>query len=159
MRQIVRSLNPELPMNFRTLADFYSASLAARRFSLVIFAVLASVAMLLAMLGLYGVISYTVAQRTHEIGIRRALGAQTRDVLGLVIRNGMMLTLAGIVIGLAGSFALTRLMTSLLFGVAPRDPMTFAAVTFLLAMVALIACLIPARRATKVDPLVALRYE
>jgi predicted permease len=159
LRQIVRSLNPELPMNFRTLADFYSASLDARRFSLVIFAVLASVALLLAMLGLYSMISYTVAQRTHEIGIRRALGAQTRDVLALVVRNGMMLTLAGIVIGLAGSFGLTRLMTSLLFGVTPRDPMTFAAVTFLLALVALIACLIPARRATKVDPLVALRYE
>jgi predicted permease len=159
MRQIVRSLNPELPMNFRPLADFYSASLDARRFSLVIFAVLASIALLLAMLGLYGVISYNIAQRTHEIGIRRALGAQTGDVLSLVVRNGMILTVAGIVIGLAGSFALTRLMTSLLFGVTPRDPMTFAAVTFLLAMVALIACFIPARRATKVDPLVALRYE
>ena len=159
MRQTTRSLNPELPMTFRTLGEIYSSSLDVRRFSFVIFGVFAAVTLILAMLGLYSVISYTVAQRTREIGIRRALGAQGRDVLGLVVRRGMTLTLCGIAFGLAGSFALTRLMTSLLFGVTAHDPATFAGVTLLLATVALIACLVPARRATKVDPLVALRYE
>ena len=159
MRQAVRSLNPETPTTFRTLTNVYLSSLDARRFSLVIFGVFASVALSLAMLGLYSVVSYTVAQRTREIGIRRALGAQGRDVLGLVVRRGMTLTLCGVAFGLAGSFALTRLMTSLLFGVTAHDPATFAGVTLLLANVALIACLVPARRATKVDPLVALRYE
>ena len=146
-------------MTFRTLGDIYSASLDVRRFSFVIFGVFAAVTLILAMLGLYSVISYTVAQRTREIGIRRALGAQGRDVLGLVVRRGMTLTLCGVAFGLAGSLALTRLMTSLLFGVTGHDPATLAGVTLLLATVALIACLVPARRATKVDPLVALRYE
>jgi putative ABC transport system permease protein len=159
MRQAVQSLNSEIPTTFRTLTEVYSSSLDARRFSLVIFGVFAAVALMLAMLGLYSVVSYTVAQRTREIGIRRALGAQGRDVLGLVVRQGMTLTLCGVVFGLAGSFALTRLMTSLLFDVSAHDPATFTAVTSLLAMVALGACLVPARRATKVDPLVALRYE
>ena len=159
MRQAARSLNPETPTTFRTLVEVYLSSLDARRFSLVIFGVFASVALSLAMLGLYSVVSYTVAQRTREIGIRRALGAQGRDVLGLVVRRGMTLTLCGVALGLAGSFALTRLMTSLLFGVTAHDPATLAGVTLLLATVALIACLVPARRATKVDPLVALRYE
>jgi putative ABC transport system permease protein len=159
MRRAVQSLNPETPTTFRTLTEIYSSSFDARRFSLVIFGVFAAVTLILAMLGLYSVISYTVAQRTHEIGIRRALGAQGRDVLGLVVRHGMALTLCGIAFGLAGSFALTRLMTSLLFGVTAHDPATFVSVTLLLVIVALIACLVPARRATKVDPLVALRYE
>jgi predicted permease len=159
MRQTVQSLNRQTPTTFRALTEVYSSSLDARRFSLVIFGVFASVALILAMLGLYSVVSYTVAQRTREIGIRRALGAQGRDVLGLVVRRGMTLTLCGIAFGLAGSFALTRLMTSLLFGVTAHDPATFAAVSLLLAVVALVACLVPARRATKVDPLVALRYE
>ncbi len=159
MRQASRSLNPEIPTTFRTLWEVYSSSLDARRFSLVIFGVFASVALILAMLGIYSVVSYTVAQRTREIGIRRALGAQGRDVLGLVVRRGMALTLCGVAFGLAVSFALTRLMTSLLFGVTAHDPATLAGVTLLLATVALIACLVPARRATKIDPLVALRYE
>ena len=159
MRQAVRSLNSETPVTFRTLTEVYSSSLDARRFSLVIFGIFASVALILAMLGLYSVVSYTVAQRTREIGIRRALGAQGRDVLGLVVRRGMTLTLCGVAFGLAGSFALTRLMTSLLFAVTAHDPAIFAGVTLLLAIVGLVACLVPARRATKVDPLVALRYE
>src|SRR5437588_10799252 len=159
MRQTTRSLNPELPMTFRILGEIYSSSLDVLRFSFVIFGIFAAVTLILAMLGLYSVISYTVAQRTREIGIRRALGAQGRDVLNLVVRHGMWLTLCGVAFGLAGSFALTRLMTMLLFGVAAHYPWTFAGVTLLLAAVALIACLGPARRATKVDPLVALRYE
>jgi ABC-type antimicrobial peptide transport system permease subunit len=159
MRQAAHSLNPEIPTIFRTLTEVYSTSLDARRFSLVIFGVFASVALILAMLGLYGVISYAVAQRTQEIGIRLALGAQERDVLRLIVRQGMTLTLCGVVLGLVASFALTRLMATQLFGVTARDPLTFAGVTLLLATVALIACFIPARRATKVDPMIALRYE
>ena len=159
MRQEAQALNPEIPLMFRRLTEVYSASLDARRFSLVIFGVFAAVTLILATLGLYGVISYTVAQRTHEIGIRRALGAQGRDVLGLVLRRGLWLTSCGVGVGLAGSLVLTRSITSLLFGVTPYDPQTFAVVTLLLTVVALIACLVPARRATKVDPLVALRYE
>jgi len=113
----------------------------------------------LTIVGLYGVMSYSVAQRTNEIGIRLALGAQSRDVLLMVVKQGSMLILLGLVIGLAGAYALTRLIESLLFGVTPKDPFTFAAVAVLLAVVALMACYIPAWRATKVDPLEALRYE
>src|SRR5215471_15764901 len=159
MRQAVQSLNRDLPVKFRTLSDVYSSSFDARRFSLVIFGVLAAVTLILATLGLYSVVSYTVAQRTREIGIRRALGAQGSDVLKLVLRRGLALTLYGVCFGLVGSFALTRLMKSLLFGVTAHDPVTLGSVTVLLVMVALVACLVPARRATKVDPLVALRNE
>ncbi|HEX8180905.1 MAG TPA: ABC transporter permease [Pyrinomonadaceae bacterium] len=159
MRQAVQSLNPEMPTTFRTLTEVYSASLDARRFSLVIFGVFASVALSLATLGLYGVVAYTVTQRTHEIGVRIALGAQPADVLRLIVGQGMLLTLIGVALGLMAAFGLTRLLASLLYGVTATDPLTFFGVALLLTTVALIACLIPARRATKVDPLLALRYE
>jgi len=125
----------------------------------VIFGVFGATALLLAAMGIYGVTSYTVAQRTQEIGIRMALGAQMRDVVSLMLRKAMSLVLIGAIIGVAGAYAATRLMSNLLFGVTATDLATFIAVPLVLLVVALVACLIPARRATKVDPLIALRYE
>jgi putative ABC transport system permease protein len=119
----------------------------------------AALALLLAAIGIYGVMAFTVGQRTQEIGIRMALGAQTRDVLKLVVRQGLRLVLIGLALGIAGALALTQLLSSLLFGVGTRDPVTFVAIAALLSLVTLFACYLPARRATRVDPLVALRYD
>ena len=145
--------------NLKTLNDLISTSAAPRRVPMLLLSAFAGVAMLLAMLGIYGITSYYVTQRTHEIGVRMALGAQIGDVLRLVLRRAMLLAVIGVVLGLAGAAAVTRYLTSLLFGVQPIDVFTFAAVALGLVVVALVASLIPAKRATKVDPLVALRYE
>ncbi|MGH9401904.1 MAG: ADOP family duplicated permease [Terriglobia bacterium] len=143
----------------RTMSQVSLDSTARRNFRLILLGLFAAVALLLAAVGLYGVIAYSVSQRSHEIGIRMALGAQKRDVLRLVVGQGMILALSGVGIGIAGAFGLMRLLSSLLYGVKPSDPITFTAVSLLLTGVALLACYIPARRAAKVDPTVALRHE
>jgi len=143
----------------QTLEDLLSTSVAPRRFNMLLLGVFAGVALVLAAVGLYGVMSYSVSWRTHEIGIRMALGAERADVLRLVVRQGMTMTLIGLVLGLVGAFLLSRVIAGLLFGVSATDPLTFAGVSIVLLAVALLACLIPARRATRVNPLVALRTE
>jgi putative ABC transport system permease protein len=156
----IQMIDRDLPLDeATTMKQLLSESNSGRRFNMLLLSVFAAVALLLAVVGIYGVMSYTVAQRTHEIGIRVAIGAQASDVFRMVISHGMMLVLIGIVVGLLGAFGLTRLMTTMLFGVEATDPTTFIAITTLLAVVAFVACYIPGRRATKVDPLVALRYE
>jgi ABC-type antimicrobial peptide transport system permease subunit len=134
-------------------------SVASRRFSVLLLGVFALVAAALAAVGIYGVVSYGVAQRTHELGLRIALGARRADVLRLVIRQGMKMTLVGAAVGLAAALALTRVMESLLFGISATDPLTFVAIPLVLVAAGLLACFVPARRATKVDPMIALRYE
>jgi putative ABC transport system permease protein len=158
-RRILAELNPEIPPSFRTFSQIYSASLGSRRFNVVLIAFFGIVALLLATAGVFGVMAYSVTRRTREIGVRVALGARSHDVLMMILSQGMRTILIGLIIGLAGSLALTRTLSSLLFGITATDPLTFAAVIALLVAAALLACYIPARRATKVDPMVALRYE
>jgi putative ABC transport system permease protein len=143
----------------RTLDQIKSGTVANDRLQTMLLATFAALALLLSAVGIYGVISYSVTQRTHELGIRAALGASQRGLLGLVIRHGMTLALVGLVLGAAGSLVLTRLLSTLLFGISPRDPVTLIAVATILAGVAFAACYIPARRAAGIDPTVALRYE
>ncbi len=156
----VWKIDPLLPVTkVLPMTEVMAESFAERRFNMLLLSLFAGLAMILAGVGVYGVMSYAVNQRRHEIGIRMALGAQMRDVLRMVIRQGMKLTMIGVAIGLAGAYAVTRLIKTLLFGVSATDPLTFAAVASLLTVVAWLACYLPARRATKVDPMIALRYE
>ena len=160
VRKEVQGIDPDQPVAaVRTMEDWLDSSVATPRYRTALLVVFALVALLLASTGIYGVMSYSVTQRTHEIGVRMALGARQFDVLRLVVRQGMSLVLIGVGLGIFGAIALTRVMSTLLFGVTAKDPATFVAVATLLALVAFVACYIPARRATKVDPLVALRYE
>jgi putative ABC transport system permease protein len=160
VRAKLRELDPELPItNVRTMDEWIANNAANQRFNGLLLAIFAVVALVIAAVGIYGVLSYSVTQRNREIGVRLALGAQPRDVRAMVVREGMGLGLAGIGAGLVGGVALSHLLTTLLFGIQPRDPATFAAVAALLATVALLACYIPARRATRVDPVIVLRYE
>jgi len=156
----VWSVDPRIPLTkVLTMEEVAAASVAGRRFQTALLGVFALVALLLAAVGVYGLVSYSVGRRTHEIGVRMALGARRRDIFGLVVRQGLLLASAGLAAGLAGAFALTRLLAGLVYGVSPTDPATYAALTLFLLLVVLLACLVPARRATKVDPMVALRYE
>jgi ABC-type antimicrobial peptide transport system permease subunit len=145
--------------NVQTLNEVVSNSFAARRLSMMLLGVFAALALVLACVGIYGVISYLVGKRTHEIGVRVALGAQRKDVLQMVIGHGAKMTLIGVAIGIGAALGLTRLMANQLFGVSAHDPLTFAGVAMLLILVAIAACYIPARRAMRVDPVVALRHE
>jgi putative ABC transport system permease protein len=156
----VHRVNPDLPVfGVRTMDQLLGASMARRRFALALMGIFAGLALFLAVMGIYGLMAYAVSQRTQELGLRIALGAQRRDIALLTLQPGMMLTFAGLAIGLVGAAILTRWMTALLFGVSPTDALTFLGVPVILGIVALAACYIPARRAMKVDPIVALRYE
>jgi len=158
-RAILRDEAPDVPPRFRTFTQIYSASLGSRRFNLILVVVFALTALLLAVAGVYGIVAYGVAQRTREIGVRMALGARAADVLQLILRQGLTMALIGVGIGMLGSFATARMIQSLLFDVQPTDPLTFVTVAAMLILVAALACYVPARRATRVDPLVALRYD
>jgi putative ABC transport system permease protein len=143
----------------QTMEKILADSVSQRRLNMLLLGVFAATALLLSLIGIYGLIAHSVSQRVREIGIRLALGAQKGDVLRMILRQGMRLTLIGITVGLAAAFVLTRFLSTLLHEVNDKDPMTFTAVALLVAVIALLACYIPARRATKVDPLIALRYE
>jgi putative ABC transport system permease protein len=160
VRQAIWKVDADQPMwKIRTVEFLVNRSTADRKFLMALMGIFAALALILTIIGLYGVISYLVNQRTQEIGIRMALGAQLGDILRMVLKQGMVLVLTGVALGLAAAWMLTRLMSRLLYQVSATDPLTFVGIALLLITVALLACYIPARRATKVDPLVALRYE
>ena len=160
LRSAVQQVDKDQPIsNIMTMEQLLAESVAQRRFNMLLLGIFSAVALLLAGVGIFGVMNYSVTQRTHEIGIRMALGAQASDVLKMVVGQGMALALVGVCVGVASSFILTRIMSNLLFGVSATDPVTFAGVSLLLTLIALLSCYIPARRATKVDPMIALRYE
>jgi putative ABC transport system permease protein len=160
VRREVHAVDPDQPVsNAATMEEMLDSETQSRSVGMMLLVAFAALAFLLAMMGIYAVLAYFVTQRRAEIGVRLALGATPRSILGLVLKKGMTLALIGVAIGLVAAFVLTRLMASLLFGVSASDPATFAMIAFLITGVALLACYIPARRATKVDPLVALRYE
>ncbi len=160
VKDAIHAVDPDEPVyNVRSMRDVEAASLSPQRLQIALIGFFAALALVLACMGIYGVMAYSVAQRTSEIGVRMALGAQTGNVLGLVLSEGLRLALLGAGIGLAGSFFAARLLSGMLFGVTPSDPLTFVGVAFVLVAVAMVACYIPARRATRIDPLVALRYE
>jgi putative ABC transport system permease protein len=159
-REVIRQFDAALPVyNVKTMEQILGDSLARMRFSSFLMTVFSVVALLLAAVGIYGVIAYSVSRRTQEIGVRVAVGAEDGDILGLVVKQGMRLAVIGVAVGVAAALALSRLLASILYGIGAMDLSTFAAVAVLLILVALLACYLPARRATKVDPMVALRYE
>jgi ABC-type lipoprotein release transport system permease subunit len=160
VRDQIHSLQPSIPVaEVATMDQLLARSLSRARFSMLLLSIFAGLALTLAAVGIYGVMAYAVAQRTREMGVRLALGAQPRDILGMVLLGGGKLAAFGIVLGLAGALALNRLLRSQLYGVSAHDPLTYAGVALLLGIVAFVACYLPARRATRVDPLIALRYE
>jgi putative ABC transport system permease protein len=160
VRNEVLAIDPDQPIAaVRTMDDVLTESVTAQRYRTLLLCLFAAVALLLAGVGIYGVISYGASQRTRELGVRMALGAQSKDVLLLVLGQGLKLALSGVLLGVAGALALTRLVKTFLFGVSATDPLTFAAIALLIMAVSLLACWIPGRRATKIDPMVALRYE
>jgi putative ABC transport system permease protein len=160
VKREISALNRNIPLTtIKTMDEKFSEATAQARYNALLLGLFAALALVMSQMGIYGVMSYAVSARTHEIGIRMALGAERRAVLRLIIGQGMKLAVAGMAIGLIAAVAATRLIKTLLFGVGANDPMTLCGVTLLLAIVALLACWIPARRATKVDPLIALEYE
>jgi putative ABC transport system permease protein len=160
VKGVIKESDGGLPVyDAQTMDQTLGEMMSHRRFNMLLFAIFAAIALILAAVGIYGVISYSVTQRTHEIGIRIALGAERKDVLKLIVGQGMLLAGLGVAAGLVASFLLTHFMSSLLYEVKATDPVTFALVALALTAVALVACAVPARRATKVDPMVALRYE
>jgi putative ABC transport system permease protein len=160
LAETVRSIDPDLPAyNVKTVEEYLDGTIAIPRFNSMLLGIFAGLALVLTAVGLYGVISYGVAQRTHEIGIRMALGAQPTEMMRLIVRQGLRLALLGVGLGLVAALAFTHFLSSLLFGVTATDPVSFATVVVTLLAVVLLACYVPARRAMRVDPMVALRYE